>query len=278
MTLNFADLTQKLRAGAKATENDVLDMVTAGPGATFALVEFAAEFRRMFFRNTIEVVNLLDEQGKGPQGRPAEEHAVNVGASESQEELAHQIFELSRNEAVQRITVNFLVPTAEEDAPGAAALTPMQCLRVLAAVRIAAPAKSLRVGTGRDIHLRSLQSLALHCVDSLYLSDYRNSEPRAVFEDLKLMDSAGLNVLGAENRDLVADYVSYLQGQGVDDAQRDADEVFSVDDEATSGGCGGNCGCGAGGCGSASAEPEPVAQEATAGGCGCGAGGCGGQG
>lgn len=249
MTLNFAELTQKLRAGGQATAQDVLDMVTAGPGATFALVEFAAEFRRMFFQNTIEVVNLLDAQGKVRKDRPQEPYAINVGTSESQEELAQQIFSLTQDDAAQRITVNFLVPNEEVEAPGSSALTPMQCLRILAAARIAAPAKSLRVGEGRDLHLRSLQSLALHCVDSLYLRDVPASEPRAIFEDLQLLDSAGLSIIGAGQRDLAAEYVSYLQSEGVEDAQSYADEVFAEDDAEGAGGCGGNCGCGAGGCG-----------------------------
>lgn len=270
MTLNFAELTQKMRAGEPATKQDILDVVTAGPGATFALIEFAAEFRRKFFRNTVEVVNLIDAQGNEPAELPTETHAINVGAGESNEELAQQIFALAHNDDAPRVTVNFLVPGEGIEAPGASSLTPMQCLRVLAAVRLAAPAKSLRVGSGRDLHLRSLQALAMHVIDSLYLRDFRVSEPPAVFEDLKLLSGAGLVVLGAENRDLAADYVAYLRAQGVDDAQGYADVILAEENPADGGGCGGNCGCGSGGCGSS--EPAEAPQS---GGCGCGGGGCG---
>lgn len=252
MTLNFAELTQKLRAGGTATEQDLQDIISAGPGATFALVEFAAELRRMYFRNTVEVVNLIDAAGNEPAELPSEKHTINVGGAEEFEDLASSIFTLAQSDDAQRVTVNFLVPTAEVEAPNAAALTPMHCLRLLAAARIAAPAKSLRVGTGRDLHLRSLQSLALHVVDSLYLSDFRVSEPRSVFEDLKLLQSAGLDVLGARGRNLPAEYVEYLKAQGVDDAQTEADAVMVEDENLpmASGGCGGNCACGSGGCGS----------------------------
>lgn len=271
MTFNFAELTQKLRAGGETTHQDVLDMVTAGPGATFALVEFAAEYRRMYFRNTIEVVNLLGTSGQGSEPVAGEANSVDVGAGESSEELAQRIFDLSGDDSAQRITVNFLVPSEDVEASGASSLTPMQCLRILAAVRLSAPAKSVRVGVGRGVHLRSLQSLALHCVDSLYLSNHEASEPRAIFEDLKLFESAGLSVIGAEHLDLKQEYVTFLQDQGVEDAQSYADDVFVQDDDGAAGGCGGNCACGSGGCGS----PEDETGEPEQSGCGCGAGGCG---
>ena len=251
MTLNFAEFTQKMRAGATPTEQDLLDIITAGPGATFALVEFAAEYRRTYFRNTVEVVNLLDASGSLPETGEPVGAVVNVGDGESAEQLAASLAKAGGNDAAGRVIVNFLVPTTEQDAPGAADLTPMQCLRVLAAARLAAPAKSLRVGEGRRVHLRSLQSLAMHVIDSIYLSDYRDSEAAAVFEDLKLIQGAGLQVIGAEQRDLAADYVSYLRGEGVEDAQAYADTILGDDepDAASGGGCGGNCACGSGGCG-----------------------------
>ena len=42
----------------------------------------------------------------------------------------------------------------------------------------------------------------------------------------------------------MAEYVSYLQASGVEDAQSYADEVFAEGDAEGASGFGGNCGCG----------------------------------
>ena len=266
MTLNFTELTKKARAGEGLVQADINDIVSAGPGATFALVELAAEFRRTHFANRLAIVNLIKD---GAEPAPANNAGteISVGAGETPTDIAAQIFEAAASET-PRLIFNFLVPSEEVGAPGAAALTPMYCLRLLAAARLAAPGKSLQIAGGRSIHLRSLQALALHLIDSMYISDFRLSEPRLVFEDLKLIRSGGLIVDGAENRDLAQEYVAYLSANGVEDAAGYA-TVILAEEEPGEGGCGGGCGCGAGGCGS-SAEPEASAD-------GCASGACGGH-
>lgn len=270
MTLNFAELSKKARAGERLDQTDINDIVTAGPGATFALVELAAEFRRAHFRNSLEIVNLIQD-GAEPTSLTDAGTEIAVGSGETPEQLAEQIASVAASDT-QRVTFNFLVPTDEVEAPGAAALTPMYCLRLLAAARLAAPEKSLRVATGRDVHLRSLQALALHVIDSMFISDFRVSEPRLVFEDLKLIRAGGLAVNGAENRDLAEEYVTYLSANGVEDAAGYATVILADEEPGESGGCGGGCACGSGGCGSSDPAPEELPQTS---GCGCGGGGCG---
>lgn len=246
MTLNFAELTQKMRAGERASQQDLLDMITAGPGATFALVEFAAEFRRTYFRNAIELPGLIDESGKLPEPRLTGSAEITLGQGESAEQLAEAIYRLAQDDATPRVVVHFAVPEPGEES-AADALTPMHCLRALAAVRLAAPAKSLRVGTGRREHLRTLQSLALHVIDSMYPARPNAEEPQLIFEDLKLIRGASLSMIGAEHRDIAGDYVVYLESLGVADAQGYADAILT-EEEPVAGGCGGNCSCGSGGC------------------------------
>ena len=53
---------------------------------------------------------------------------------------------------------------------------------------------------GREMHLRSLQPLALHVVNSLFLGDYLTSEGQAAEADLQMIADAGFTVLGAEER------------------------------------------------------------------------------
>ena len=48
------------------------------------------------------------------------------------------------------------------------------------------------------MHLRSLQGLALHVANSLFLGDYLTSEGQAAEADLELIRDNGFVVLGAE--------------------------------------------------------------------------------
>ena len=94
-----------------------------------------------------------------------------VGMGESDEQLVDAIFSLKDLDG-DSIPVNFLMPFDGTPLAGTWELTPMRCLRVLAAVRLVAPEKELRMAGGREMHLRSLQPLALHVVNSLFLGDY----------------------------------------------------------------------------------------------------------
>ena len=51
------------------------------------------------------------------------------------------------------------------------------------------------------MHLRSLQGLALHVANSLFLGDYLTSEGQAAEADLELIRDHGFTVLGADGED-----------------------------------------------------------------------------
>jgi biotin synthase len=76
-------------------------------------------------------------------------------------------------------------------------------------VRFVCPSSEVRLAGGREIHLRSLQPLALHIVNSIFLGDYLTSEGQAGSKDLEMIADAGFTVEGAdgaashEHRDLV---------------------------------------------------------------------------
>lgn len=232
MTLNFSDLMSRVRAGQNATVEDIVGVLTASPAATFALMEFASELRRKHFGALMTVTNLL--------GGPVEEQAgvrLEVAAPFSPEALVPAL--------VGEADVS--VPLELHFVSGETALFPMEALRVIAAARIAAPARSLHLGPSREETLRSLQSLAIAAVDSLVLND-NLKEPRLVFEDLGLIVGAGLTIEGVGERDLVAEYVEHLSQHGVADAKAYAQVAFAGVSSVS--GCGGNCACGSGGCGS----------------------------
>lgn len=232
MTLNFSDLAARLRAGETASPADLHDILAASPAATFALMDLAAELRATHFGSTITVINLL-----GAPERQVASSLVEVAAPLDADALAATLADLAVDPAVERIDVDFV---------GVPALAPMEALRVLAAARLAAPAKSLHLGESRDMALRSLQPLAVGALDSLVLT-VDPAQPRLIFEDLKLIVGAGLTIADAGDRDLVAECVEHLRAAGVEDA--DAYAQVALEGAASGGGCGGNCACGSGGCG-----------------------------
>ena len=176
-----------------------------------------------------------------------------VGMGESDEQLVDAIFALKDLEG-DSIPVNFLMPFEGTPLAGTWELTPLRCLRILATVRLVAPEKELRMAGGREMHLRSLQPLALHVVNSLFLGDYLTSTGQSALDDLKMIRDGGFVVLGAEDRDLVAEHEDYLRAHGVDLAQETAVAPAPC---GASGGCGG---CSSGACGT-----HPSAGEAGAG-------------
>lgn len=169
-----------------------------------------------------------------------------VGMGETNEQLVEAIFAL-RDLGSDSIPVNFLMPFDGTPLEGKWDLTPMACLRILATVRMAAPEKELRMAGGREIHLRSLQPLALQVVNSLFLGDYLTSEGQSALDDLKMIRDGGFEVLGAEGRDLVAEHEEFLAAHG-----------HAADAAHDCGSCATGCGTSGSGCGSHAAAPATV--------------------
>ena len=100
------------------------------------------------------------------------------------------------------VPVNFLIPFEGTPLGGEWNLTPQRCLRILAMVRFVCPDAEVRLAGGREIHLRSLQPLALHIVNSIFLGDYLTSEGQPGRRDLEMVADAGFTVEGADERSL----------------------------------------------------------------------------
>ncbi len=119
----------------------------------------------------------LVASGRGPSARDVD----RVTASD--DEVIDVIFAL-RDLGSESIPVNFLMPFDGTPLAGTYLLSPMRCLRILAMARLACPAAEIRMAGGREMHLRSLQPLALHLANSLFLGDYLTSEGQAAKADL----------------------------------------------------------------------------------------------
>ncbi|MEU5979767.1 biotin synthase BioB [Streptomyces sp. NPDC047315] len=126
-----------------------------------------------------------------------------AGMGESDEDLVDVVFALRALDP-DSVPVNFLIPFEGTPLAKEWHLTPQRCLRILAMVRFVCPDVEVRLSGGREIHLRTLQPLALHVVNSIFLGDYLTSEGQAGQTDLDMIADAGFEVEGAGTTTLPA--------------------------------------------------------------------------
>ena len=119
-----------------------------------------------------------------------------AGMRESDDDLVDALFALRELEP-DSVPVNFLMPFDGTPLEETWELTPQRCLRILAAARFVFPDVEVRLAGGREIHLRSLQPLALHIANSVFLGDYLTSEGQAGRADREMIEDAGFVVQGA---------------------------------------------------------------------------------
>ncbi|MFL1376875.1 biotin synthase BioB [Nocardiopsis protaetiae] len=142
------------------------------------------------FADRVETVEKAKHAGLSPCS------GLIAGMREGDDDLIDALFAL-RELGPDSVPVNFLMPFEGTPLEGTWELTPQRCLRILAATRFVFPDVEVRLAGGREIHLRSLQPLALHIVNSLFLGDYLTSEGQAGKADLEMIADAGFEVQGA---------------------------------------------------------------------------------
>lgn len=123
------------------------------------------------------------------------------GMGESDDEVIDVAVQL-REIDPDSVPVNFLVPFDGTPLGGVWQLTPQRCLRILALFRFVFPDVEVRLAAGREIHLRSLQPLALHLANSMFLGDYLTSEGQSGADDLQMIADAGFVVEGQDEQTL----------------------------------------------------------------------------
>jgi biotin synthase len=124
-----------------------------------------------------------------------------AGMGETDADLVDVVFSL-RELDPDSVPVNFLIPMEGTPLAKDWHLTPQRCLRILAMVRFVCPDVEVRLAGGREVHLRSMQPLALHLVNSIFLGDYLTSEGQSGQTDLDMIADAGFEVEGADTRTL----------------------------------------------------------------------------
>lgn len=119
---------------------------------------------------------------------------IIVGMGETDEEIIELAYTLRELE-IDSIPVNFLIPihgTPLGHGNTVKELTPWRCLRILAVFRLINPKAEIRASAGREIHLRTLQPLAMLIANSLFLGDYLTEKGQAAEADLNMLKDLGL--------------------------------------------------------------------------------------
>jgi len=119
-----------------------------------------------------------------------------VGMGESHDQLVDLAFSL-HDEQVNSIPVNFLLPIKDTPlglASKSSALTPFTCLRYLSLFRLINPQAEIRASAGREMHIRSLQPLALLVANSIFIEGYLTQPGRETQLDLSMIADLGFEV------------------------------------------------------------------------------------
>ena len=117
-----------------------------------------------------------------------------VGLGETPAQLVEACFAL-RDSGTDSIPVNFLLPIegtplGSHD-PG---LDPRYCLKALCMFRLACPEREIRLAAGREVHLGSLQPLALYPANSIFVSDYLTEPGQAPEDDYRMIEELGFEI------------------------------------------------------------------------------------
>lgn len=117
---------------------------------------------------------------------------VIIGMGESRDQVVESAYALKALD-VDSIPVNFLIaiegtPIAERELE---TLDPRYCLKVLAMYRFVNPTKEIRVSAGREVHLRTMQPLALYAANAMFLADYLTEPGQAPEMDAQIVEDLG---------------------------------------------------------------------------------------
>jgi biotin synthase len=122
-----------------------------------------------------------------------------MGMGETHDDLVDMAFEL-RSMRVESIPLNFLNAIDGTPLEGVNRVSPRDCIRGLAMMRLVNPAAEIRIAGGREIHLGSLQPLGLYAANSIFVGDYLTTKGQLPEADYKMIEDMGFTITrGAES-------------------------------------------------------------------------------
>ena len=117
-----------------------------------------------------------------------------IGMGERRQDVVDLAITL-RDLGVQSIPINFLNPIDGTPLAGRSDLNPRYCLKVLAMFRLVNPNRELRIAGGRELHLGSLQALALYAANSIFVGDYLTTKGQPAEADYQMIRDLGFDVV-----------------------------------------------------------------------------------
>jgi biotin synthase len=121
-----------------------------------------------------------------------------MGMGEAPDDLVDMAFAL-KSMNVESIPLNFLNAIDGTPLEGVNKVSPRDCLRGLALMRLVNPAAEIRIAGGREIHLGSLQALGLYAANSIFVGDYLTTKGQLPEADYRMIEELGFTITrGAE--------------------------------------------------------------------------------
>jgi biotin synthase len=116
-------------------------------------------------------------------------------SAEQRVELAMTLRELD----VDSVPVNFLNPIPGTPLEGVRDLTPLDCLKIIAMLRLVLPRKDIVVCGGREVNLRDLQSMIFFAgANGMMVGGYLTTSGRNYRDDVRMVEDLGLEVRGRD--------------------------------------------------------------------------------
>jgi biotin synthase len=126
-----------------------------------------------------------------------------MGMGETHDDLIDMAVEL-RTLRVESIPLNFLNAIDGTPLEGNNRISPRDCLRGLAMMRMVNPTAEIRIAGGRELHLGSLQPLGLYAANSMFVGDYLTTKGQLPEADYKMIEEMGFVITrGAESAEPV---------------------------------------------------------------------------
>jgi len=116
------------------------------------------------------------------------------GLGETKEQRI-ELLETIRALDVDSVPVNFLNPIPGTKLEGLNELTPVECLKIIAAARLMMPGKNIRICGGREVNLGDFQAWIFSAgADALMVGNYLVTSGRDINADMKMIEGAGLHL------------------------------------------------------------------------------------
>ena len=116
-----------------------------------------------------------------------------IGMGEKPDDVVAMAMEL-RDLRVESIPLNFLNAIDGTPLENTSDLTPRDCLRALAMMRLVNPEAEIRIAGGRELHLRSLQPLGLFPANSIFVGDYLTTKGQLPEADEAMIRDLGFEI------------------------------------------------------------------------------------